>query len=68
MKKKPKKVKAYSPAYFRRLADDYQHLSETARDFNVPDLLCCRLMGAAIQLRYAADAIEAAAALGKATR
>lgn len=55
-------MKSYSPAYFRRLADYYQHLAETAREFAVPKLLCSRLEGAATQFRFAAQAIERATA------
>lgn len=50
----------YNAAYFRTLADYYQHLAETAETYNVPKLLCSRLAEAAIQFRYAADAIDLA--------
>lgn len=52
----------YTPAYFRRLADYYHGFADTARDFNVPALICNRIEDAAVQFRYAAQAIEKAKA------
>lgn len=53
-------TKVYTPKYFRGLATYYEHLAKTAQDFHIPELICSRLEGAAIQFRYAAQAIEAA--------
>lgn len=50
--------RAYTPAYFRKIATYYQGLSESARDFGIPKLVCNRLLEAATQFRYAAQAIE----------
>lgn len=53
-------MSAYTPAYFRKLANYYQRLATTAAQYNIPKLICNRLADAAIQFRYAADAIAKA--------
>ena len=52
---------AWTPAYFRALADDYHRRAETALAYELPEVVVRQLRDAGLQFRYAAQAIEQAA-------